>query len=229
MKTIGLIGGMSWESSAEYYRMINEAVRERLGGLHSAQCIMYSVDFAAIEALQHTGRWDEAGERLSEVARCLEAGGADFLVLCTNTMHKVADAITAHTTVPFLHIADPTAEHIKARGLRRIGLLGTQFTMEQDFYKGRLETHFGLEVLVPSPAEQLIVHRVIYEELCQGIVRPESRAQYTAIMEQLVERGAEGIILGCTELTLLLKDADSSVPLFDTTYIHAIAAVDAAL
>ena len=229
MKTIGLIGGMSWESSAEYYRMINEAVRERLGGLHSAQCIMYSVDFAAIEALQHAGRWDEAGERLSDVARCVEAGGADFLVLCTNTMHKVADTITAHTTIPFLHIADPTAQHIKVRGLSRIGLLGTQFTMEQDFYKGRLETHFGLEVLVPTAPEQAIVHRVIYEELCQGIVRPESRDQYTAIMERLVRRGAEGIILGCTELTLLLKDGDSSVPLFDTTYIHAVAAVDAAL
>jgi aspartate racemase len=229
MKTIGLIGGMSWESSAEYYRMINEAVRERLGGLHSAQCIMYSVDFATIEALQHAGRWDEAGEKLGEVARCVEAGGADFLVLCTNTMHKVVGTITAHTTIPLLHIADPTAEHIKAQGLRRIGLLGTQFTMEQDFYKGRLGTRFGLEVLVPSPAEQAIVHRVIYEELCQGVVRPESRAQYRTIMEQLVQRGAEGIILGCTELTLLLKDGDSSVPLFDTTYIHAVAAVDVAL
>ncbi len=180
MKTIGLIGGMSWESSAEYYRMINEAVRERLGGLHSAQCVMYSVDFAVIEALQHDGRWDEAGAMLGDVAARLDAAGADVLVLCTNTMHKVADAISARTTVPLLHIADATAEQIVARGIRRVGLLGTQFTMEQDFYKGRLESRYGLDVVVPDAAERAIIHRVIYDELCRGIVRDTSREQYKA-------------------------------------------------
>ena len=229
MKTIGLIGGMSWESSAQYYRLINEAVRDRLGGLHSAECVLYSVDFATIEELQHAGRWDEAGEKLSKVARQLEAGGADFLVLCTNTMHKVADAITAHTSIPLLHIADPTGAQIRARGIQRIGLLGTQFTMEQSFYRGRLTSHFGLDVLVPTPDEQAIVHRVIYDELCQGIVREESHAAYTRIMAHLVERGAEGIILGCTEIMLLVKDGDAAVPLFDTTTLHALAAVDTAL
>ncbi len=229
MKTIGLIGGMSWESSAEYYRMINEAVRERLGGLHSAQCVMYSVDFAVIEALQHNGRWDEAGAMLGDAAARLEAAGADVLVLCTNTMHKVADAILARTTVPLLHIADATAERIVARGIRRVGLLGTQFTMEQDFYKGRLESRYGLDVVVPDAAERAIIHRVIYDELCLGIVRDTSREQYKVVMDHLKARGAEGIILGCTEITLLIDPVDSSLPLFDTTAIHAIAAVDVAL
>jgi aspartate racemase len=229
MKTIGLLGGMSWESSAEYYRLINEAVRERLGGLHSAHCLLYSVDFAEIEALQHAGRWEEAGAKLGDAAQRLEMGGADFLVLCTNTMHKVADKIAARSRLPLLHIADATAERILATPVRRVGLLGTQFTMEQDFYRGRLATRFGLDVLIPTTSERTVVHRIIYDELCQGIVRDASHTLYVRIMEQLVARGAEGIILGCTEITLLVHPDDSPVPLFDTTRIHALAAVEAAL
>lgn len=229
MRTIGLIGGMSWESSAEYYRLINEAVRARLSGLHSARSMMLTVDFAEVEAMQVEGRWDEAGILLADAARRLERAGADCLVLCTNTMHKVSDAITAAVTLPFIHIADATAAAIHGQGLRRVGLLGTRFTMEEAFYTGRLVAQHGLDVLVPEAEERAAVNRVIYEELCLGLVREESRAQYRAIMGRLVERGAEGNILGCTEITLLVSQADSDVPLFDTTRLHALAAVDFAL
>ncbi len=229
MKTIGLIGGMSWESSAEYYRLINEAVKERLGGLHSAQLLLYSVDFAAIERLQHRGDWDAAGAILADAARRLERGGADFLLLCTNTMHKVADAITGAVSIPFVHIADPTATAIRTTGVGTIGLLGTRFTMEQEFYRGRLEGQDGLRVLVPDAADREAVHRIIYDELCLGIISEESRAAYRAIMARLVAQGAEGIILGCTEITLLVSAADATVPLFDTTRLHAEAAALLAL
>lgn len=229
MQTIGLIGGMSWESSAEYYRLINEAVKARLGGLHSARSVMLTVDFAAIEAMQAAGRWDEAGAILAAAARSLEQAGADCLVLCTNTMHKVADAITAAVAIPFIHIADATAAAIQAQGLRRVGLLGTRITMEEAFYRGRLTDQHGLEVLVPEADDRVIVNQVIYEELCLGTIREESRAHYRAIMGRLVDQGAQGIILGCTEITLLVTQADSAVPLFDTTRLHALAAVDFAL
>lgn len=229
MKTIGLIGGMSWESSLEYYRLINELVKARLGSLHSARSVMVSVDFAEIEALQHTGRWAEAAQILIEAARHLEAAGADFIVICTNTMHKVADEIQASVPLPLLHIADATAERIKAAGLKRIGLLGTRFTMEEDFYVGRLVQRHGLDVIVPDPVEREDIHRVIYDELCLGITRDESKARYASIIEQLIERGAQGVILGCTEIGLLIQQADSAVPLFDTTRLHAEAAVEFAL
>lgn len=228
-KVIGLIGGMSWESSAEYYRIINEKVRGRLGPLNSARCLMWSFDFAEIEALQHAGRWDEAGALLADAARRLERGGADFLILCTNTMHRLADALQAAVSIPLLHIADPTAERIKRAGLRRVGLLGTAFTMEQDFYKGRLSARHGLEVLVPEAADRQTVHRIIYDELVQGQVKEASRAAYRGIIAKLVAEGAEAIILGCTEIMLLVRTEDSPVPLFDTTAIHADAAVEAAL
>lgn len=229
MKTIGLIGGMSWESSAEYYRIINEAVKRQLGGLHSAQILLYSVDFAPIEQLQHAGEWDETGTILADAAQRLERGGADFIILCTNTMHKVAAAITGAVTIPFVHIADPTAAQIKAGGFSRIGLLGTRFTMEQDFYRGRLEETHGLQVLVPGEDDRTTIHRIIYEELCLGIIREESREQYRQIMARLVEQGAEAIILGCTEIMLLVSAGDASVPLFDTTRLHAESAASLAL
>ncbi len=229
MKTIGLIGGMSWESSIEYYRIINEEMKKRLGGLHSAKSVMVSVDFAEIETLQHEGRWDEAGQILAKVAKDVERGGADLLVLCTNTMHKVADQMQAGVHIPLLHIADATAERIKAAGLTRIGLLGTRFTMEQDFYKGRLVEKHGLEVLTPDELEREIVHCVIYDELCLGLIQDESREAYKRIMAGLVERGAQGIILGCTEIELLVHAEDCAVPLFPTTRIHAEAAVEFAL
>ncbi len=229
MKTIGLIGGMSWESSIEYYRIINETAREKLGGLHSAKSLMVTVDFAEIEKLQHEGRWDDAAQILVQCAQELERGGADFIVLCTNTMHKVADQIQAGVKIPFLHIADATAERIKSAGLQKIGLLGTRFTMEQDFYKSRLIEKYGLDVLVPNDAERELVHRVIYDELCLGMVNNGSRESYKEIMRSLVEQGAQGIILGCTEIELLVKQQDTSVPLFPTTHIHAVAAVDFAL
>ncbi|WP_160120787.1 aspartate/glutamate racemase family protein [Rhodovarius lipocyclicus] len=228
-KIIGLLGGMSWESSAEYYRIINQAVRARLGGLASARCLMWSFDFAEIEALQHAGKWDEATALLIEAARRLERGGADFALICTNTMHRMADAVQAAVAIPLLHIADPTAERIKAQGFRRVGLLGTAFTMEQDFYKGRLAARHGLEVLVPDAADRALVHRVIYEELVQGRVEEASRQAYRAVMARLVAAGAEAIILGCTEIMLLVGEGDASVPLFDTTAIHAEAAVERAL
>ncbi|MFI9235710.1 aspartate/glutamate racemase family protein [Streptomyces sp. NPDC053079] len=228
MKTIGLIGGMSWESTAEYYRILNERTRERLGGLHSARCVLHSVDFAEIEQLQVQGRWAEAGEVLAGAARSLEAAGADLLLICTNTMHKVADSVEAAVSVPLLHLADATAAAVRAAGLRRVGLLGTAFTMEQDFYRGRL-TAGGLDVRVPDSEGRALVHRVIYEELCLGVVREESRAAYRRVVEDLVAEGAEGVILGCTEIELLIGPEDSPVPVFPTARLHAEAAVDAAL
>lgn len=224
MKTIGLLGGMSWESSAEYYRIINQHVKHALGGLHSAQCLLYSVDFAEIEALQLRGAWEEAGVVLSDAAQRLERGGADFVVLCTNTMHKVAPAIEAAIQIPLLHIADPTAAAIQQQGFRTVGLLGTRFTMEQEFYKGRLIDQHGLEVLVPAPDDQAVIHRIIYEELCLGTILPASRRVYQVIIERLAQAGAEAIILGCTEISLLVQQHDSAVPVFDTTLLHAQAA-----
>lgn len=229
MKTIGLIGGMSWESSLEYYRIINQMAKARLGGFHSALSVMYSVDFAEIEAMQNRGEWAEMAQILSRAAKSLEAAGADFIVLCTNTMHKVAAEIESAVRIPLLHIADATARKVSGRGLKRIGLLGTRFTMEGDFYKGRLTQKHGLEVHVPGPPDREIVHRVIYEELVVGRIEPSSRRQFAAIIERLVGEGAEGVILGCTEIGLLVKEEDSAVPLFDTTRIHAEAAVDLAL
>lgn len=229
MQTIGLIGGMSWESTVPYYRVINMVVKERLEGLHSARIILYSVDFHEIERFQHAGDWAAAGQALSAVARSLEAAGADFLVLCTNTMHKVAADIQDSVNIPLLHIADPTAERIKSAGLSRIGLLGTRFTMEQDFYKDRLRDRHGLDVLIPPAADRETVHRIIYEELCLGSVRPESRNEYRRIIAALIEQGAQAIILGCTEISLLVAQGDAGVPLFDTTAIHARAAAELAL
>jgi aspartate racemase len=229
MKTIGLIGGMSWESSIEYYRIINETVKAKVGGLHSAKCIMYSVDFAAIEPLQHEGKWSEAAEQMIAAARNVEKGGADFVVLCTNTMHKTAEQIQSQIRIPLLHIADATAREIKTRGLRRVGLLGTRFTMEDGFYLGRLVDKHALAVVVPDERERQTVHRVIYDELCLGQIRESSRARYVEVIHNLVRKGAEGIILGCTEVGLLVKTEDSPVPVFDTTRIHAQAAVEYAL
>jgi aspartate racemase len=225
---IGLIGGMSWESSAEYYRIINREVRSRLGGVHSARSLMWSVDFGEIERLQHQGDWDELTKRMRDAALRLERGGADLVLLCTNTMHLMADEIAAAIAIPLLHIADPT-EKIKAAGFRKVGLLGTAFTMERDFYKGRLEKVFGLDVLVPEANDRRVVHDIIYKELVAGEVRAESRTAYREVMARLIARGAQAIILGCTEIMLLVSEEDSSVPLFDTTTIHAIAAVDRAL
>jgi aspartate racemase len=229
MKTIGLIGGMSWESSAEYYRIINQETNRRLGGVHSAQCLMWSFDFEEIKRLQHDGEWERLAELMKEAALRLERGGADFIVVCTNTMHRLADAISSAVSIPLLHIADPTAERIKASGFERVGLLGTAFTMEQDFYKGRLQQRYGLDVLVPDEEDRRVVHEIIYKELVLGQVRPESRQAYREIIARLNERGAQCIILGCTEIMLLVKDEDSAVPLFDTTTIHAVAAVEQAL
>jgi aspartate racemase len=229
MKTIGMIGGMSWESSVEYYRIVNEAIKERLGDLHSAKCLMYSVDFAEIELLQREDRWEEATRAMIEAARRVEAGGADFLIICTNTMHKMADQVQASLGIPLLHIADATAEAVKSRGLKRVGLLGTRFTMEGDFYRRRLVEKHGLEVLIPGPADRAIVHRVIYEELVLGRIEPASKKEYLRIIASLADAGAEGIILGCTEIGLLVSQADSRLPLFDTTRIHALAAVQFAL
>ncbi|WP_293792459.1 aspartate/glutamate racemase family protein [uncultured Pantoea sp.] len=228
MKLIGLIGGMSWESTALYYRIINEQVKQQLGGLHSARSLMYSVDFHEIEKLQAAGEWQQAGEILAEAAVSLEKGGADFIVLCTNTMHKVAQQITDAVSIPLLHIADATAQRIRQAGVKKVGLLATAFTMEQEFYKGRLNQS-EIEVLVPDAAGRKVVHDIIYQELCLGVIRDESRAQYRKIIAELVEQGAEAIILGCTEITLLVKAEDASVPLFDTTLIHAEDAVKLAL
>ncbi len=229
MKTIGLIGGMSWESSLEYYRILNETTKENLGGLHSTKCILYSVDFAEIEALQRQNRWEEAAQLMVAAGQSLERAGADFLVICTNTMHKLVDDIEANVHIPLLHIADATAEKIKAAGIRKIGLLGTRFTMEHDFYKGRLVDRHGLEVIVPESSDRDTVHRIIYDELCLGIVKEESREQSIQIMDRLVRTGAEGIILGCTEIELLVHAGDARVPLFPTTRIHAVAAAEYAL
>lgn len=229
MKTIGLLGGMSWESSVEYYRLVNEQVKARLGGLHSARCVLYSVDFAEIERLQQQGDWDTAGELLAQVAAQLELAGAELLVVCTNTMHRVAGAIQERIAIPLLHIADPTAGAITRAGMHTVGLLGTRFTMEQDFYRGRLVDRYGLNVLVPDAPDRETVHRIIYEELCLGQIVLASRLAYQAVIGRLVAAGAEGIILGCTEISLLISDSDSPVPLFDTTRLHAMAAVDLAL
>lgn len=229
MKTIGLLGGMSWESTIPYYRQINQHIKQQLGGLHSAKIILYSVDFADIEALQRSGDWDRAGELLAEAAVKLQAAGADCLVLCTNTMHKVAAVIETAVTIPLLHIADATAEAIQLAGLKKVALLGTRFTMEQDFYKKRLTESYGLEVLVPDEESRALVHQVIYQELCLGLVKPDSRLQYQQIMADLVVQGAEAIILGCTEIALLVSAEDCAVPLFDTTFLHGQKAADYAL
>ena len=229
MKTIGMIGGMSWESSIEYYRIVNQTVREKLGGLHSAKSIMYSVEFAEIEALQHQNRWDELAKIMIEAARSLERGGADFVIICTNTMHKLYDEVQNNIKIPMLNIADATAEKIKADGIDKIALLGTRFTMEEDFYKGRLVDRYGLDVIIPAEKEMEIVHRVIYDELCAGIINSDSKQKYAEIIKGLVAEGAAGVILGCTEIGLLVKQEDSPVPLFDTTEIHARAAVEYAL
>lgn len=228
MKTIGLIGGMSWESSVEYYRIINEEVKKSLGGLHSAKCILYSVDFEEIEVCQSKGEWEKAALILTEAAQSLEAAGADFIVICTNTMHKVASVIQAVIHIPLLHIADITAQHVLANGIKTIGLLGTRYTMEQDFYKSRLEAQ-EIKVLIPEEAARTAVNHVIYHELCLGQIIKESKDKYKKIIEELIKEGAEGIILGCTEIGLLVKPEDSEVPLFDTTVLHARGAVDFAL
>ena len=229
MKTIGLIGGMSWESTVPYYRIINETVKARLGGLHSAKLVLVSVDFHEIECMQHAGDWAAAGEAMADAARRLQAAGVDFIVLCTNTMHKVAGAIERAVEIPLLHIADPTAAAIKVAGHSTVGLLGTRFTMEQTFYRDRLVSKHGLNVIVPDDADRAIVHRVIYEELCLGEIRDESRDEYRRIIAKLVERGAQAIILGCTEISLLVVARDATVPLFDTTRLHAEGAAPACL
>jgi len=229
MKTIGLIGGMSWESSIEYYRIINETTREELGGLHSAKSIMYSVEFAEIESLQHQDRWEEAAQIMITAAQSLEKGGAEVALICTNTMHKLYDKVQKHIHIPLLHIADATGEDIVSRGIQKVALLGTRFTMQEDFYKGRLIERYNLDVIIPDTEEMKAIHRIIYEELCTGIVKTSSRQVYVEIIERLVTEGAEGVILGCTEIGLLVKQANSPVPLFDTTEIHARAAVRYAL
>ncbi|CAA2155096.1 Aspartate racemase [Methylobacterium brachiatum] len=229
MRTIGLLGGMSWESSAEYYRILNQGVRDRLGPTASARCVLWSFNFAEIEDLQHRGDWDGLTTRMVDAAQRLEACGADLLLICTNTMHRMAPAVEAAVRVPLLHIADPTAERIKAAGFRKVGLLGTAFTMEHAFYKGRLAERYGLDVIVPGRDDRATVHRIIYEGLVTGKVIPESRAAYRAIMARLVEDGAEAIILGCTEIMFLVQAADSPVPLFDTTALDAAAAIESAL
>jgi aspartate racemase len=225
MKTIGLLGGMSWESSAEYYRLVNVYVKERLGGHHSAKVVLYSVDFDEIERCQSSGRWDEAANILKAAARSLESAGADVLVLCTNTMHKLAKEITAAIKIPFLHIAEATGLEIVKQGVKTVGLLGTRYTMEQDFYKGKL-AEMGLNVIIPSEEERKVVHKVIYDELVLGRVNASSREQYQQVIRGLVAKGAQGVILGCTEITLLIKQSDVSVPVFDTTYIHAVKAAE---
>ena len=229
MKIIGLIGGMSWESSQEYYRVINEETKKRLSGLHSAKSLMYSMDFAEIEALQHAGKWDEATQLMIEAAKNLEKGNADFIIICTNTMHKMADDIQEAVSIPILHIADPTAQAIHEKGLTKIALLGTKFTMEQDFYKGRLENKFGLDVITPDENDRQTIHDIIYNELCLGIIKEESKRKYLEIISRLQTNGAQGVILGCTEIGLLVHQDDVSLPVFDTTLLHAEAAVMAAL
>jgi aspartate racemase len=229
MKTIGLVGGMSWESTLEYYRSINETVKERLGGFHSARIVMVSVDFAEIESLQHKGDWDRMAAMLGEAFRAVERGGAEFALLCTNTMHKVFDRIQEAVRIPLVHIVDVTGREIKGRGLGRVGLLGTRFTMEQDFYKGKLARDYGLEVLIPDEAERQVIHGILYNELCLGQIKDASRDVFKEIIRRLQGRGAQGIILGCTEIPLIVKPEDSDLPLFDTTALHAKAAVDLAL
>lgn len=228
MQTIGLLGGMSWESTIPYYRIINETVREALGGLHSARIVLHSVDFHDVERLQDAGDWVQAGQVLADAARSVEAAGADFLVICTNTMHKVAPAIVRAVAIPLLHVADPTADAVAKAGISNIGLLGTRFTMEQDFYRHRLALH-GIDAIVPDDDERACIHRVIYDELCRGIVRDDSRARYRSIIAHLVARGAQGIVLGCTEIAMLVGASDAAVPVYDTTRLHAQAAAARAL
>jgi aspartate racemase len=229
MKTIGLIGGMSWESSAEYYRLINQETKRRLGGQHNAPSILVTVDFADVEHLQHAGHWDQLGGMLADRARQLERGGADFVVLCTNTMHKLAGSITSAVQIPLLHVADAVAHAIQLSGQRRVGLLGTRFTMEQTFYSDRLRQHFGIETIVPSAPDRQMIHDAIYIELCHGVIREESRAAFKTVIACLAEQGAESVILGCTEIGLLISQADSNLPVHDSTRVHAVAAVDLAL
>ena len=226
MKTIGLLGGMSWESTVGYYREINQGVKQRLGGLHSARIVLHSVDFAPIEKFQHSGDWDSTGTILADAARSVEAGGADFLLICTNTMHKVADRIESDIAIPLLHIADATAEELVRQNVKKIGLLGTAFTMEQAFYKGRLTEKYGLEVIVPDPSDRGLVHDIIYRELCMGVVNPTSKQTYLRIVDKLYKMGAEGVILGCTEIGMLIGQNDTDTPLYDTTKIHAQKAVE---
>jgi aspartate racemase len=228
MKTIGMIGGMSWESSIEYYRLVNEEVKRQLGGLHSAQCLMYSVDFEEIERYQHQGDWEKATEVMIDAAQRLERGGADFVVICTNTMHKMADEVQAAINIPLLHIVDATAHAVKSKGIEKVGLLGTRFTMEGDFYGGRLKTH-DLDVVIPDSPDREIVHHIIYHELVLGKILPSSRDEFQRIIQTLQQNGAEGIVLGCTEIGLLVKQEDFLLPVFDTTEVHALAAVDVAL
>lgn len=225
MKTIGLIGGMSWESTVEYYRLINEEIKSRMGGFHSAKCLLYSVDFGEIEHFMRTNQWEKIGRILINAAKNLESGGADFILLCTNTMHKLFEEIQQELHIEVLHIADATSEKVMQNKIENIGLLGTKQTMEQDFYRSRLEQK-GIQVLIPNEKDRGIVHQVIFDELCLGKINPESKKEYKRIIEELTTRGAEGIILGCTEIPLLIKKEDSKVPLFDTTYIHAVKAVD---
>jgi aspartate racemase len=229
MKTIGLIGGMSWESTVEYYRILNETVKEKLGGLHSARCLLYSVEFQEIAERQKQGAWDELTGMMIDAARLLEKAGAGLLLICANTMHKMADEVEASVSIPLVHIADAAAEAIKGQGLSSVGLLGTRYTMEQDFYKGRLAGRHGLEVLVPDSEERDLIQRVVYEELCLGILNDESRKQFIAIIENLTRKGAQGIVLGCTEIPLLITREDVQVPIFDTTTLHARKAVELAL
>jgi len=229
LKTIGLIGGMSWESSLEYYKMINETVASKLGGLHSAKCLMYSVDFQEIELLQHQDKWNELTDMMVKIADVLKTGGADFIVICSNTMHKMAYDIENRVGIKVLHIAEATGEKIARKGLKKVALLGTKFTMEQDFYKKVLEDKFNIEVLIPDKSERNIIHDVIYNELCKGIINPSSKKEYLKIINHLIRNGAEGIVLGCTEIPLFIKQEDVSVPIFDTTAIHAAAAVEYAL
>lgn len=229
MRTIGLIGGLSWESSLEYYRLINEMVKERLGGSHSAQCVMWSFDFAEIEALQEAGEWEEATRQMIQAALAVERGGADCLVICSNTMHRMAEEIQHAIRIPLLHIADTTAHAIQEARLSTIGLLGTRYTMEQDFYKGRLINNFDLNVLTPDDEGRTVVHDIIYQELILGDIREDSRQTYQRVIQQMANEGAEGVILGCTEITLLIKPEHSPIPVFDTTCLHAQAAVDFAL
>lgn len=228
MKTIGLLGGMSWESTVTYYQLINDAVKKELGGLHSAKIVLYSVEFAEIEEMQAAGKWDEAARVLAEAAQALERAGADFILICTNTMHKVAPQVRAAVSVPLLHIAEATAKALLEQGIKRVGLLGTKYTMTQEFYRDKL-VEAGLDVLTPCEDDMDIVHHVIYDELCLGEVRAESKKEYLRIIDELAQRGAQGVILGCTEIGLLIQQADTKLPVFDTTEIHALQAVRTAL
>ncbi len=229
MKTIGLLGGMSWESTALYYKQINEEIKKQLGGLHSAKVVIYSVDFDEIEKLQHQGKWDETAKILSEAAKNIQNASADFLVICTNTMHKVAPTIQEHIDIPILHIANATGKKLQEEGIKRVGLLGTAFTMQQDFYKDTIQTNFDIEVIVPIEEDIKIVHKIIYEELCLGTIKESSKKEYLRIIDSLSSQGAQGVILGCTEIGMLVSQEDTQIKLFDTTYIHAIEAVNKAL